>query len=245
MTKQNATKSSDNRARIWAAVVYPDSAPENWRQLLDDLHIEWVESPLHDRDVNETTGELKKAHWHIVLSFDGKKSFEQVSDLLTPIRCPIPQRCHSMKGAVRYLAHLDNPEKAPYKVTDIVPHGGFDLTGALTPSASERYELVEEMQSFCFAEGIVEFADLCDYARRHRRDDWFPLLCDSCAFVMREYLKSRRFKLGIRPGARMRRSDPGPDDFGSDPKHHWAYNSNDSFPSSEMFDPSEVDDPFV
>ena len=68
MTKQNATKSSDNRARIWAAVVYPDSAPENWRQLLDDLHIEWVESPLHDRDVNETTGELKKAHWHIVLS---------------------------------------------------------------------------------------------------------------------------------------------------------------------------------
>jgi hypothetical protein len=207
MTNQNATKTSDNRARIWACVVYPDSAPENWRQLLDDQHVEWVESPLHDLDVNESTGELKKPHWHIVLAFDGKKSFDQMVDLLAPLHCPIPQRCHSLKGAVRYLAHLDNPEKAQYSVASIVPHGGFDLSAALLPSASERYELIDEMQAFCVAENVVEFSDLCDYARANRREDWFPLLCDSCAFVMREYLKSRRFKLGIGAGARMRRPD--------------------------------------
>ena len=72
-----------DRTRVWTAVVYPDSAPENWRDILDDCHFEWVESPLHEFDTNPT-GELKKAHWHIALSFDGPKSYEQVSEILLP-----------------------------------------------------------------------------------------------------------------------------------------------------------------
>ena len=62
--------------------------------------------------------ESSKPHWHIVLAFDGKKSYEQVLELLEPINCTVPQRCHSMTGAVRYMAHLDNPESTsiPYLV---------------------------------------------------------------------------------------------------------------------------------
>ena len=37
-------KKVDNRARNWSLVVYPESAPENWRDILDDYHIPWVES---------------------------------------------------------------------------------------------------------------------------------------------------------------------------------------------------------
>ena len=125
-----------DRTRIWSAVVYPDSAPENWREVLDDLHIEWVESPLHEFDTNPT-GEVKKAHWHIVMSFDGPKSFEQVCEILEPLHCPIPQKCHALRGAVRYMAHLDNPEKYQYPTSGIVPHGGFDLAAALAPSSSQ------------------------------------------------------------------------------------------------------------
>ena len=199
-------KSKDLRTRLWTAVVYPDSAPENWRQLLDDLHIEWCCSPLHEFDSNPT-GELKKPHYHVIFAFDGKKSFEQINEICQMLNAPIPQRCHSLRGAVRYFCHLDNPEKFQYPVDHIEAHGGFDLESALSPSASERYALIDEMQAFCVASNIVEFSDLCDYARANRREDWFPLLCDSCAFVMREYLKSRRFKLGIGSGARMRRPD--------------------------------------
>ena len=32
-------KKVDNRARNWSLVVYPESAPENWRDILDDYHI--------------------------------------------------------------------------------------------------------------------------------------------------------------------------------------------------------------
>ena len=196
MANENAraTETGDGRARIWAAIIYPESAPEDWRSLLDQEHIEWAESPLHDMDVNEGTGEVKKPHWHIILAFDGKKSYEQVSELLKPLNGPIPKRCHSLKGAVRYFAHIDNPEKAQYAVSGIVGHGGFDVTAALQPGSAERHQYIAEMQIWCKTHEVVEMEDLMDYAREERRNDWFPLLCDSCMMVMEGFLRSRRHR---------------------------------------------------
>ena len=70
----------DDRARTWTFIVYPESAPQNWRELLDECHVSWVESPLHDKDVNPD-GTVKKPHWHIILLFDGNKSYEQVKEI--------------------------------------------------------------------------------------------------------------------------------------------------------------------
>ena len=36
--------------------------------------------------------------------------------------------------------------------------------------------------------------DLLLYAAHERYDDWFPLLCDSCAYVIGAMLKSRRHR---------------------------------------------------
>ena len=47
-----ADKRKDSRTRNWTIVIYPDSAPNNWREIIDDWHIEWVESPLHENDEN-------------------------------------------------------------------------------------------------------------------------------------------------------------------------------------------------
>ena len=49
----------ETRTRSWTFLVYPESAPDNWRDYLDEEHLEWVESPLHEFDVNPT-GEVKK-----------------------------------------------------------------------------------------------------------------------------------------------------------------------------------------
>lgn len=185
-------KASD-RTRLWCAVIYPESAPSNWREILDDYHIEWAESPLHEFDINEGTGEVKKAHWHIVLSFDGPKSFDQVSDMLRPLNGPIPIKCHSLKGAVRYFIHLDNPEKYQYSRGGIIGHGGFDIDSALAPSSSARYDMISDMMEFCQDYNIKEFCDLLEYSRINHREDWFPLLCDSASIVLREYIKSKRY----------------------------------------------------
>ena len=86
-----------DRTRNWTIVLYPESAPTDWRDILDEEHIEWVESPLHDRDVN-ADGELKKAHIHLLLMFGGVKSYEQVVEITNKLNCPIPKRVHNAKA---------------------------------------------------------------------------------------------------------------------------------------------------
>ena len=61
-------------------LLFTQSAPQNWRELLDECHVSWVESPLHDKDINPD-GTVKKPHWHIILLFDGNKSYDQIKRL--------------------------------------------------------------------------------------------------------------------------------------------------------------------
>ena len=187
------TSKKETRTRNWSIIIYDDSAPENWREILDDLHIEWVESPLHDKDIN-ADGAVKKAHRHILLLFGGVKTYNQVKEIVEPLNCPIPQRCHNSKAMVRYMAHLDNPEKAKYNINEIIGHGGVDVAELLRPSSSERYTILDEMMQFIKDNGIIEFQDIIDYARIFRRDDWFPLLCDNSTIVISNYVKSCRHR---------------------------------------------------
>lgn len=192
----------ESRTRNWLIVLYPESAPDNWRDILDELHIEWIESPLHEFDTNPG-GELKKAHWHVLLMFGGVKTYEQVLEVVEPLNGPIPQRCLSAKGAVRYMAHLDNPEKYQYDASKIVSHGGIDVADLLKPSSGERYALIRDMCDYVRVNNITEFQDLMDYAMQDKFDCWFPLLCDNSAYVVGQYIKSQRHRQfdNVKPSA--------------------------------------------
>lgn len=193
MAGKKSSGNSESRTRNWTFVLYPESAPDNWRDLLDDYHIEWVESPIHDSDLNGD-GQVKKPHIHIGLFFAGNKTYEQVKEITDKLNCPIPQRCHSARALVRYMAHLDNPEKAQYKTSDIKGHGGLDIAEMLRPASSERYTLIGEMIAFVKSNNIVEFQDLMDYALANEFETWFPLLCDNSAYVVGQYIKSQRHR---------------------------------------------------
>lgn len=193
MAGNKSSGNKDSRTRNWTFVLYEDSAPDNWRDILDDLHIEWIESPWHDKDVN-ADGSPKKKHKHIELLFGGVKSYEQVKEVTDKLNSPIPQRCHNVKAMVRYMAHLDNPEKAQYSVSDIKAHGGVDLAELLRPSSSERYTLLREMIDYVRSAGVTEFQDLVDYASSEHFDDWFPLLCDNSSYFIGQYIKSQRHR---------------------------------------------------
>lgn len=187
----DSKKSIDQRTKNWCLVVYPESAPEDWREILNSEHIPWVESPLHDKDVN-ATGEPKKAHWHVVVFYSSKKSFEQIKCLTDRLNAPIPQKCADSRGAVRYMAHMDNPEKCQYCASDIVAHGGADIARYLSPTTFERYSLIREMQSYIRENHVLEYQDIMDYAAENHFEDWYPLLCDSCSYVIMSYIKSLR-----------------------------------------------------
>jgi hypothetical protein len=186
---------SDNgtRTRNWTVVVYPESAPANWIEILNSFNIQYVISPLHDSDKNGAEEE-KKAHFHVLLLLGGVKSFEQVQELIKPLNCPIPQRVHSTKSLVRYFLHLDHPDKHQYKKEDLVSYGGVDVADLIRPSSSERYALIADMINFIDDNGMTEFSDIVNYARKNEKETWFPLLCDSASYFVSLYMKSKHFQ---------------------------------------------------
>lgn len=189
----NKRKKIDERTRNWTFVVYPESAPENWREIIDELHVPWVESPLHDKDVNPD-GEIKKPHWHVVMMFSSNKSYDQIREITMKLSAPNPQKVANTKGLVRYFAHMDNPEKFQYKKADIIARAGADIASYLAVSTAERYDLIREMMAFVKDNNIVEIKDLLDFAMDERFEDWFPLLCDNSAYIMDSYIKSNRHR---------------------------------------------------
>lgn len=187
--KEGNAAAADVRARAWTFILYPESAPKNWREVLDGHHVPWACSPLHDKDLN-ATGEPKKPHWHILLSFAGKKAYKQIWSVSEGIKGTRPQVCHDQKGLIRYFTHRDNPEKAQYDQRDIEAHGGFDLEEYLKPTASECMRLQDEMIEWCFKNNIMEFWRLKMYAIRER-PDWAAELSRSC-FQITQFIKSMR-----------------------------------------------------
>ena len=105
---------------------------------------------------------------------------------------PVPQKVHNMKGQVRYLIHLDNPEKYQYSVEEVKSHGGIDVDKYFKATSSQRYEMIREMIDFVNENNILEMKDLIDYASKNRFDDWFPLLCDNSLIIMDAYIRSNR-----------------------------------------------------
>ena len=120
-------KKIDTRGRTWATVLYPESASDNWLQILGEQCVPCFVSPLHNLDVNPD-GEIKKAHYHILFTFEGKKTKEQVLEIVKLINGVGLEPVKSTRGYARYLCHLDNPEKHQYNIDDVVQFGGADYT---------------------------------------------------------------------------------------------------------------------
>ncbi len=175
------------RYRNFGCVVYPESAPENWIDILSDQKLPCFVSPLHDEDL-DIQGQPKKPHYHVMVMFEGKKSRDQVNVIFNQIGGVGCEIVNSIRGYARYLCHMDNPEKHQYNPDDVICFGGADYFG-ICSLAVDKYKAIGEMMDFCKLEGIHSFAYFCRYAKDFRFD-WFRILCDSGAFVMREYLKT-------------------------------------------------------
>ena len=190
MTEQ---KKKEQRSNKWAFLFYKESAPEDYLNVLEELHVPFVLSPWHDQDVNRSTGEFKKAHKHGAFFFDSLKSYSQVSDLISdklngPAHVEIVM---SPKGMYDYFTHAENPEKTPYNVKDIESGAGFELDKFLAENSpnflQEVYEIMRDSE-------LKEFADFTDLiAREH--SDLLPFVFDR-SYFFKIYLDSKRYNIG-------------------------------------------------
>ena len=153
---------SIQKKRHWAMVLYPESAPKNWRELLQQTGLQCAISPLHDRDINPT-GDPKKSHYHVIMSYSGPTTFNNVKSLTDSLFQPIPIALDQVRGYYRYLTHMDNPEKAQYNECDISTLNGFNIADFVDLTRSELLHIKKSIFSLIQVEDILEYSDLIDF----------------------------------------------------------------------------------
>ena len=184
------SKSKEKRSNKWAFLLYQDSAPENYLDILEEMHIPFVLSPWHDKDVDKETGEFKKAHKHGALFFESLKSYSQVSELLTeklntPAHVEIVM---SPKGMYDYFTHAENPDKTLYNIEEIESGCGFELDKFLIEHNSGLF--LETVIDVITENNFTEFEDLVRYARFN--DNSLLGLIIERTYFFTKFLDSRR-----------------------------------------------------
>lgn len=169
-------KRKNNRGRYWSVIVYPDDLPSDWRDSLTGM--KWIESPVHDRDIN-SDGKAKKRHIHLIFMFTNHKSKKSIEDFLFErfeqdengsiigiAKNPIIVELNSY---TRYLAHMDNPEKFRYDENLIIGHGGADVSRYLMKGLTleEEYIKLQEIEDLIKSNKIMEYHDLCYQLREY------------------------------------------------------------------------------
>ena len=195
-------KSDNVKTRTWCFLVYEDSAPPFWQDILHDLAVPFLISPRHDKDVydekdiienpNLVLGDLKKPHYHVIIDFDNTKTIKQaqeISDLLSGVKV---RHVISKKGMARYLCHLDNPDKYQYDVNDVTSCC-IDYI-ELISIKTDKYWLIRELLQFVDDNNIYSYHVLVRHCLRNN-ESWFRSLCDNSTFIIKEYLKSKYWEL--------------------------------------------------
>lgn len=179
----------NRRYRDFATVVYPESAPENWKQILEDLKIQALISPLHDKDKNPT-GEDKKPHYHVYIMFEGPKSKEQAVNIFNQVGGVGCEIVNSRRGMARYLTHEDNPDKYKYSKEDVVCLGGVDYWEIIN-LPSDKYALIGDIIDFVIESKISNIIDLFKYTREMGLYDWYRVIIDN-TYLFDSYTKAVR-----------------------------------------------------
>lgn len=174
---KNVKTTNNEKGRNWTFIVYPESAPENWQDILFETGCKIAISPLHDKDIN-ANGEMKKPHYHIILIYGNSTTFKNIKGLCDKLNSPIPKKVMGVTGLVRYLTHKDNPEKAQYNEKDIITLNGFEIEKYDVISISETYEIKKQIINYIIdnhiGDYIILLKDLMDL-----NYTWFKIAIDN------------------------------------------------------------------
>lgn len=179
-----------NKERYWTFILYPESCPDNFKEILQKTGLCVAISPLHDKDIN-SDGELKKEHYHILLCFNGPTTYNKVKSITDELCGTIPQRVLSCKGIIRYFSHKDNPEKYQYNEQDIVTLNGLDLKSFNDLTLSQQLIIKKDIILLIQTENITSYNELVNRFLMNFNDrDYFQVVCSN-TFFFNSYIKSR------------------------------------------------------
>ena len=179
-------KRAATRSRNWWFVIYPEDLPENYMSIIEGFRVSELVSMMHDIDPKEDEngnplkneiGEpiYKKKHKHVLMMFTTNKTFDFVVKLwrdafgttetgaIKGVATPRLHECRvaDKHTAARYLAHLDQPEKAQYDASEIVGMNGADVLELLKGGMTQELEMFRTVHRYIIENDVTEYWVLC------------------------------------------------------------------------------------
>lgn len=175
--------------------LYEESAPKNFKEILNNLHIKTAYA-LHDKDIydefdyqkyltnnnnnspNWKVGETKKPHYHIVLKFETLKSIKQILTMLEPLGVKYVEPVQNERGMLRYLIHFDNKEKYQYKRNDITTLCGYEISKFFRGD-DDMVNIKQELRNIILkdkAEYTYNYFDFYNYVMDNFDSDYLDMI---------------------------------------------------------------------
>lgn len=185
--------SKNIKKRNWAFVLWPDSALENWRDILQESGLMFAISPYHDKDIN-ADGTIKKPHYHVIMCFDGPTTYKNALSVAQRVGgVNTVQPLEQIRGYYRYFTHMDNPEKYQYNSSDITTINGFDINNYVELTYTEISALLYQLQYLIKEKKILEYADLLDFLQDNDLKELWDV-AKNHTILLDRYISSRRYK---------------------------------------------------
>lgn len=185
------------KKRFWAFVLYPESAPSNWQELLQQTGLSICISPLHDKDI-DPTGQPKKSHYHVILCYEGPTTFNNVKTNITdPLGQPIPIALEQVRGYFRYLTHKDNPDKYQYNEKDITIINDFDIDNYNDLTKTQVDAIKKDIILLIKENQITEYSILLDYLLSEEKFSYFDVASNHTILFNTYLASARNFKKEI------------------------------------------------
>lgn len=186
-----AQKEGQEKARYACFLVYPESAPEDWRKRLKDSHGAFAISPLHEPD-----NECKKPHHHVVYKHGGPATLKAMKSAIPEgvAANGYVELCLHPRNYQRYLLHLDDADKQqwdgnPRDLIEVL--NGFPLDLTRDYSKEERNQQRMDVMAIIRENDVHEYADLLEGLMDGGMYDLFDYAFNH-TMAMQAYLSSRR-----------------------------------------------------
>ena len=189
------------KSKYWTFMMYKDSMPEDYREIIEKWCIPVAISPLHDKDKwteqdkkknpKHKAGTLKKAHYHVVIYYNNTTTYNKIMEMIKPLGAEYAETVISFKGMYEYLTHKNNKEKAQYDEKDIQNIGFNKIEDLVGYSESEQEEIKREIINLININNFYEFKEIYDYCLRNELYKCTTILSHASIFF-ENYLRSKR-----------------------------------------------------
>ena len=195
------------RARVWTFILYPESMPENFKEIIegettpqhDIALVPLFLSPCHDKDLAEAGKgwngtPFKKPHYHAMVMYSQVKSYKQVLGMIKALGATQVSQVHSTQAMIRYFIHADHKEKAQYKREDIRAFNGADIDNVFEHNDKEINGIVKNLITLIDDNDITEYHVLVKLCMQPEYfETYFPLVSGKYQFFVLNFIKSKRF----------------------------------------------------